>query len=59
MLNAELKSMNGILTYESFFVRGEWKAVAMATLVERLDQYANWNGSKEGVGGNRLDVVLD
>ncbi len=46
MLNAELKSMNGILTYESFFVRGEWKAVAMATLVERLDQYANWNGSK-------------
>ncbi len=34
-----------------FFVRGEWKAVAMATLVERLDQYANWNGSKEGVGG--------
>ncbi len=48
MLNAELKSMNSILTYESFLsrcVRAGWRAVAMASSVERLDLYANWKGS--------------
>ncbi len=51
MLNAELKSMNSILTYESFLsrcVRAGWRAVAMASSVERLDLYANWKGSREG-----------
>ncbi len=53
MLNAELKSMNSILTYESFLsrcVRAGWRAVAMASSVERLDLYANWKGSREGGG---------
>ncbi len=53
MLNAELKSMNSILTYETFLsrcVRAGWRAVAMASLVERLDLYANWKGSREGGG---------
>ncbi len=39
MLNAELKSMNSILTYESFLsrsVRAGWRAVAMASSVERF-----------------------
>ncbi len=48
MLNAELKSMNSILTYESFVsrcVRAGWRAVAMASSVERLDLYANWKGT--------------
>ncbi len=56
MLNAELKSMNSILTYESFFsrcVRAGWRA--MASSVERLDLYANWKGSREG---GRTDFVL-
>ncbi len=38
MLNAELKSMNSILTYESFLsrcVRAGWRAVATASSVER------------------------
>ncbi len=54
MLNAELKSMNSILTYESFLsrcVRAGWRAVAMASSVERLDLDANWKGSREGRGG--------
>ncbi len=57
MLNAELKSMNSILTYESFLsrcVRAGWRAVAMASSVERLDLYANWKGSKEG---GRTDLM--
>ncbi len=61
MLNAKLKSMNSILTYESFLsrcVRAGWRAVAMASSVERLDRYANWKGSREG-GEDRLDVVHD
>ncbi len=40
MLNAELKSMNRNLTYVSFLsrcVRAGWRAVAMASSVERLD----------------------
>ncbi len=40
MLNAELKSMNSILTYESFLsrcVRAGWRAVVMASSVEWLD----------------------
>ncbi len=50
MLNAELKSMNSILTYESFLsrcVRAGWTAVAMASLVERLDLYANCSLSQQ------------
>ncbi len=50
MLNAELKSMNSILTYKSFLsrcVRAGWRAVVMVSLVERLDRYANWKGSRE------------
>ncbi len=57
VLNAELKSMNSILTYESFLsrcVRAGWRAVAMASSVERLDLYANWKGSKEG---GRTDLM--
>ncbi len=57
MLNAELKSMNSILTYESFLsrcVRAGWRAVAMASSVERLDLYANWKGSREG---GRTDLM--
>lgn len=52
MLNAELKFMNSILTYESFLSR----VVEMASLVDQLDQYANWNGFR---GGGRLDVMHD
>ena len=57
VLNAELKSMNSILTYEclvSRWVRAEWRAVEMASSVERLDRYANWKGSR--VGG-RADLM--
>ncbi len=53
MLNAELKSMNSILTYESFLsrcVRAGWRAVAMASSVERLDLYANWKVPGRGGG---------
>ncbi len=58
VLNAELKSMNSILTYESFLsrcVRAGWRAVAMASSVERLDLYANWKGSREG---GRTDLIF-
>ena len=51
VLNAELKSMNSILTWESLFsrcVRAGWRAVAMASLVEQFHRYANWKGSREG-----------
>ncbi len=57
MLNAELKSMNSNLTYVSFLsrcVRAGWRAVVMASSVERLDLYANWNGSREG---GRTDLM--
>ena len=57
VLNAELKSMNSILTYESFFSRcvsAEWRVVEMASSVDRLDRYANWTGSREG---GRADVM--
>ncbi len=57
MLNAELKSMNSILTYESFSsrcVRAGWRAVAMASSVEQLDLYANWKGYREGGGTNLM-----
>ncbi len=52
VLNAELKSMNSILTYESFLsrcVRAGWRAVA-----EGSDLYANWKGSREG---GRTDLM--
>ncbi len=58
MLNAELKSMNSNLTYVSVLtrcVRAGWRAVAMASSVERLDLYANWKGSREG--GGRTDLM--
>ncbi len=61
MLNAELKSMNSNLTYVSVLsrcVKAGWRAVAMASSVERLDLYANWKGSREG-GEDRLDVLHD
>ncbi len=60
MLNAELKSMNSNLTYVSVLsrcVRAGWRAVAMASSVERLDlqyTYANWKGSREG---GRTDLM--
>ncbi len=60
MLNAELKSMNSILTYESFLsrcLRAGWRAVALASSVERLDLYANWRGP--GRGGGTTDVLHD
>ncbi len=47
VLNAELKSMNSILTYESFLsrcVRAGWRAVAMASSVERLDPICKLEG---------------
>ncbi len=61
MLNAELKSMNSNLTYVSVLsrcVRAGWRAVAMASSVERLDLYANWKGSREG-GEARFNVLHD
>ncbi len=57
VLNAELKSMNSILTYGSFLsrcVRAGWRAVAMASSVERLDLYATGRGP--GRGG-RTDLM--
>ncbi len=57
MLNAELKSMNSNLTYVfvlSRCVRAGWRAVVMASSVERLDLYANWKGSREG---GRTDLM--
>ncbi len=59
MLNAELKSMISNLTYVSVLsrcVRAGWRAVAMASSVERLDLYANWKGSREGEG-KRTDLM--
>ncbi len=35
-------------------VRAGWRAVAMASSVERLDLYANWKGSREG---GRTDLM--
>ncbi len=54
MLNAELMSMNSNLTYVHFLsrcVRAGWRAVAMASSVERLDLYA------KGGGEDRLDFI--
>ncbi len=48
MLNAELKSMNSILTYESLFsrwVRARWRVEEIASSIERFGRYANWSGS--------------
>ncbi len=48
MLNAELKLMNSILTYESLFsrwVRARWRVEEIASSVERFGRYANWSGS--------------
>ncbi len=53
MLNAELKSMNSNLTYVSVLsrcVRAGWRAVAMASSVERLDLYATGRGPGRGGG---------
>ncbi len=58
MLNAELKSMNSILTYEYFFsrcVRAGWRAVVMASSVERA---VGPICKLEGVqGGGRTDLM--
>ncbi len=46
VLNAELKSMNSILTYESLFsrwVRARWRVEEIASSVERFGRYANWS----------------
>ena len=51
VLNAKLKSMNSILTWESLFsrcARAGRRVVAMASSVERFDRYANWKVSREG-----------
>ncbi len=48
MLNAELKSMNNILTWESLFskwVRARWREEEIASSIERFGWYANWSGS--------------
>ncbi len=61
MLNAELKSMNSILTYESFLSRcvgAGWRAVAMASSVERFGPICKLEGVQGG-GGSRLDVLHD
>ncbi len=53
MLNAELKSMNSILTYESLFsrwVRARWRVEEIASSVERFGRYANWSGSSQCYG---------
>ncbi len=45
VLNAELKSMNSILTYESLFSRwvsARWRVEEIASSVERFGRYANW-----------------
>ena len=44
VLNAELKSMNSILTYDSVESRGGragWRAEQIASSVERFAMYAN------------------
>ena len=44
VLKAELKSKNSTLTYESLLsrcVRAEWRAVEIASSVDRLARYAN------------------
>ncbi len=59
MLNAELKSMNSILTYESFLsrcVRAGWRAVAMGIIVERWT-YMQLEGVQGG-GEGQTDVLL-
>lgn len=49
VLNAELKSMNSILTYESFlsrWVSAGWRAEQIAS--DRFALYANWYRSRLG-----------
>ncbi len=61
MLNAELKSMNSNLTYVSVLsrcVRAGWRAVAMASSVERLEPICKLEGVQGG-GEDRLDVLHD
>ncbi len=57
MLNAELKSMNSNLTYVSILsrcVRAGWRAVAMASSVERLDLQYMETGRGPGRGGGQI-----
>ena len=59
VLNAELKSMNSILTYESFlsrWVSAGWRAEQIASSVDRFALYANWYGSRLG---GRVDFMCD
>ncbi len=49
--------LNWSLWTASWHVRAGWRAVAMASSVERLDLYANWKGSREGGGGGQTWCV--
>ena len=58
VLNAELKSMNSILTYEFFlsrWVRAGLRAEQIASSVDHWARYANWKGSRVG-GEDGSDV---
>ena len=49
VLNAELLSMNSILTYVfllSRWVRAVLSAIEIASSVDLLGRYANWSGSR-------------
>lgn len=57
MLNAELMSMNSILTYEFFLSRWvivEWRALETASSVDRLVRFAYLKGSR---GDGRVDLM--
>ncbi len=61
MLNAELKSMNSILTYESLFsrwVRARWRVEEIASSVERFRAVCKLERI-ECVGDAGFDVVHD
>lgn len=60
-LSAELKSMKSTLTSHcrcSKWLRAVWVAMAIASSVERLALYANWQRSKEG-RKTGADVIQD
>ncbi len=61
MLNAELKLMNSILTYESLFsrwVRARWRVEEIASSVERFGSVCKLE-RVECVGEASFDVVHD
>ena len=51
------EKQSDIAVFLSRCVRAEWRAVEMASSVEKLDRYAHWNGSREEDG--RPDVFHD